>query len=225
VRNVLREHGMMLFPKDKLALLHPDWLLETPKGDKVIDRHLWLDPDNPQVQKYFVNLFTEVAKNYPNLYGIQLDDHWGIPREFGNKERAMTDLTRQVVQAIKKVKKDLVFSLSPNPIQFASRRYAQNWLSWVEEGLLDEAIVQIYRPTSRDIKLSIPSSGLLEASKHIPVAIGIYAGNFHNLQPRAEIDRQIAIVEKHNYGYSLFCWEYAFSFLRRFSPLIKLLRS
>jgi uncharacterized lipoprotein YddW (UPF0748 family) len=215
------EHGMMLFPSDRLAKKHPDWLLQTPKGDKIVDEHLWLDPKNLQVQKYFVDLFTEVAKKYPKLYGIQLDDHWGIPREFGNKEIAMTNLTRQVVRAIKTVRKDLVFSLAPNPIQFASRRYAQNWLNWIDEELVDEAIVQIYRSTSRDVRLSIPASGLLEAKKHIPVGIGIYAGNFRNLQSRSEIDRQVAIVEELNYGYSIFCWEYAFSFLRRLSFLIQ----
>ena len=79
------EHGMMTFPYARLAQQHPDWILTTSNGEKLIDNHWWLDPTNPEVQQYFVDLFTEVAASYLNLDGIQVDDHWGIPVQFGNK--------------------------------------------------------------------------------------------------------------------------------------------
>ena len=107
------EHGMMTFPQAKLAQQHPDWILVTNDNEKLIDKHCWLDPENIQVQEYFVNLLTEVVLAYPDLYGIQLDDHWGIPVQFGDKSKAMTELTRQVIIAVRKIKPDFgYFSIS-----------------------------------------------------------------------------------------------------------------
>jgi uncharacterized lipoprotein YddW (UPF0748 family) len=208
------EHGMMLFPNDKFAQKHPDWLLINAKGKKIIDGHLWLNPEYLEVQKYFVNLFTEVAKNYPSLYGIQLDDHWGIPIEFGDKTQAMTELTNQIVEAIHQVKQDLVVSLSPNPLPFATNRYGQNWLLWIKQGLINEVIVQIYRETSEELIATLNNSGLVEASNYVPVAIGIHTGNLQKLKSLTEIKKQKEIANKYGYGYSLFCWEYVFSPLR-----------
>ncbi|BAZ44860.1 hypothetical protein NIES4102_18770 [Chondrocystis sp. NIES-4102] len=52
------EHGLMTFPYTKLAIKHPDWILSTSNNKKLIDYHYWLDPANPEVQQYFVNLFS-----------------------------------------------------------------------------------------------------------------------------------------------------------------------
>ena len=132
--------------------------MTTSTGKKLIDRHWWLDPANPEVQKYFVDLFAEVAASYPDLDGIQLDDHWGIPIQFGDKTAAMTELTNRVVKAIRTNNHDLIISLSPNPLGFSSKKYSQNWLSWIEAGLIDELVMQLYRPTSQEVALAIDNS-------------------------------------------------------------------
>ncbi|MEM9509829.1 MAG: family 10 glycosylhydrolase [Cyanobacteria bacterium P01_E01_bin.35] len=143
------EHGMMTFGNSTLARQHPDWILTTEDNQKLIDNHWWLDPANSEVQQYFINLFTEVAANYPDLYGIQVDDHWGIPIQFGNKSEAMTDLTQKVVEVIRNTNPQLVISLSPNPLGFSVKKYSQNWLAWIKMGLIDELVMQLYRPTSQ----------------------------------------------------------------------------
>ena len=215
------EHGMMVFPNGEIARQHPDWLLTTAEGKQFIDRHLWLNPENPEVQQYFINLFTEVASNYPALDGIQVDDHWGIPIQFGNKVQAMTNLTRQVVKAIKKVRPNLIISVSPNPYQFSLQKYSLDWLTWIQEGLFDEVIVQIYRQTSTDVAKSIPHSGLKEASEYIPVAIGIFAGGEGKFTSLMEIQKQVDLVQQSGYGYSLFCWEYTSIPLRKMISFLK----
>ena len=98
------EHGMMVFPNGEIAKQHPDWILTTANGEQFVDNHLWLNPEHPEVKEYFINLFTEVATNYPDLEGIQVDDHWGIPIQFGNKVQAMTNLTRQIVKSVKQIR-------------------------------------------------------------------------------------------------------------------------
>lgn len=219
------EHGMMVFDGGEIANQHPDWILTTSEGEQFIDRHLWLNPENPEVIQYFINLFTEVATNYPNLEGIQLDDHWGIPIQFGNKVEAMTNLTRQVVNSVRQVRPNLVISISPNPYQFSLEKYSLDWLTWVKKGLFDEVIVQIYRQNSTDVAQIIPDSGLLEASSYVPVAVGIFAGGNAKFTSLTEIKKQINLVEQLGYGYSLFCWEYSSIPSRKIISLLKQIRS
>lgn len=209
------EHGMMVFPNDKIARQHPDWILTTSDGEQYIEKHLWLDPENTEVKQYFINLFTEAAKKYPELYGIQVDDHWGIPIIFGDKTQAMTELTRQVTLAIRKVRPNLILSLSPNPYQFSLKRYSQDWLRWVTAGLFDELVIQIYRPDSDRVAQSILTSGISEVGNDTKVAVGIFAGGREALKSFDELEKQIDVVERFGYGYSIFSWEYTSRFLRR----------
>ena len=209
------EHGMMTFPDAKLARLHPDWVLTTSDNQKLVDRHWWLDPNNPEVQQYFVNLFTEVAASYLELDGIQLDDHWGIPIQFGDKSQVMTELTYKIVEAVKQVRPNIIISLSPNPLGFSQKKYSQNWFSWIEAGLFDELVLQLYRPTSSEVALAIENSILPEVKQYVDVAVGIYAGGWQNRKSLAEIQRQIAVVKKYGYGYAIFSWKTSLGILRR----------
>ncbi|WP_202804215.1 glycoside hydrolase family 10 protein [Pleurocapsa sp. PCC 7319] len=208
------EHGLMTFPDAKLAQKHPDWILTTSNQEKLIDNHWWLNPANPEVQQYFVNLFTEVAASYPDIDGIQVDDHWGIPIQFGNHIDEMTELTQKVVRAVRKVRPELVISLSPNPLGFSRTKYSQDWLAWIQAGLIDELVMQLYRQTSHEVALSIDNSILPEVSKYVNVAVGIYAGSWHNQKSLAEIQRQISVVKQYGYGYAIFAWKTSFGILR-----------
>lgn len=208
------EHGMMTFPNAELAQQHPDWILQTSNRQKLIDNHWWLDPENSEVQQYFINLFTEVAASFTDLYGIQIDDHWGIPAQFGDKAVAMTELTRKVIASVRKVNPDLVISLSPNPLGFSIKKYSQNWLTWIETGLIDELIMQLYRPTSSEVALAIANSQLSQASQYVDVAVGIYAGGLTNQKSLAQIQQQIATVKQYGYGYAIFSWKTSLGIFR-----------
>ncbi|ELR96357.1 glycoside hydrolase family 10 protein [Gloeocapsa sp. PCC 73106] len=208
------EYGLMLSPRDVLAQKHPDWLLA---AGKVVNNCVWLDPSNPEVQQYFQNLFTEVAYLYPKLVGIQLDDHWSVPREFGDYSNQLTQLTAQVAATIKKIHPDWIISVSPNPPSFAYQQYNQNWLNWVYQGYANEVVVQIYRPTTEAVNQTLPSSGLFEASQYVPVAAGIYtgfSGRGLDIKSLGEVKQQVQAVQNQGYGYSLFTYEYTFGFLR-----------
>ncbi len=205
------EYGMMVSKYDPLVQKHPDWLLTTSDGNQLINNNFWLNPSHPQIEQYWINLLTEVAQKYPGLAGIQLDDHWAIPRAFGNKQLAMTNLTKKVVRAVRKVNDKLIISVSPNPYHFSLEKYNQDWIKWVQEKLVDEIVIQIYRITATEVANSINSSGIKTVSRYIPVGIGIYTGNLWQRKSLAEIAKQISVVKQYNYGYSLFCWEYLFT--------------
>lgn len=208
------EYGLMLHEKDPLAQAHFDWLLN---HGQVVNGSVWLDPSHREVEQYFVDLFTEFARLYPKLDGIQLDDHWAVPKEFGDYVAPLTQLTAKVTTAIKKINPKWILSVSPNPPDFAYRNYSQDWLTWVERGYFDEVIVQIYRPTVQSVKTTLTQSGLAEASRRVPVAAGIFTG-FQGgglaLTPLSQVTQQAELVLDQGYGFSLFTYEYTFSFLR-----------
>jgi uncharacterized lipoprotein YddW (UPF0748 family) len=72
-------------------------------------------------------------------------------------------------------------------------------------------VIQIYRPTAQAVKINLADSELKTASKYISVGVGIYTGHPFSPKSLTEIAKQISIVTKYNYGYSLFCWEYLFT--------------
>ncbi|MGF1537899.1 MAG: glycoside hydrolase family 10 protein [Elainellaceae cyanobacterium] len=208
------EYGLMLHKNDPIAIAHPDWLLDQ---GQMINGFVWLDPGHPEVEQYFLALFTEFAYLYHKLDGIQLDDHWAIPRALGDYTTELTHLTAAVATAVKQINPHWIISLSPNPPDFAARRYSQDWLEWVYRGYIDEVVVQVYRPTAQDVATTLTHSGLEEARRYVPVGVGLYTGYSRNsleITPLAEVARQVDVVLDRGYGYSLFTYGYTFSFLR-----------
>lgn len=208
------EYGLMLHNDDPLAQGHPDWLLN---DGQVVNGFVWLDPSHPDVEQYFIKLFTEFAYLYHKLDGIQLDDHWAVPRELGDYVAPLTQLTEKITATIKAINPQWTLSLSPNPPDFAYRNYSQDWLTWVNHGYFDEVIVQIYRPTAQAVKTTLTQSGLAEVRQQVPVAAGIFTGFLENglaITPLSEVTQQVELVLDQGYGFSLFTYEYTFSFLR-----------
>ncbi|PSF37435.1 hypothetical protein C7H19_09695 [Aphanothece hegewaldii CCALA 016] len=199
------EYGLILSPNSQIAKSHPDWLLKTPDGKTVIDHFVWLDPSHPEVQDYILSMVEEIIKY--DLEGIQFDDHWAIPVQFGYHQQSLTNLTQKVYQLIQEKNPKLIFSLSPNPYAFSVNRYNQNWIKWINKGYIDEVVVQVYRKTPTQVQQSINTSGVAEASRFVPVAIGVFAPWDTT---EKEIKEQIKVVNESGYGFSVFCWERRF---------------
>lgn len=73
------EYGLMIPPQSAIARRHQDWLTTTRAGKK---GEGWLNPFHLEVQSFLKDLIVEVVQRYP-VDGIQLDDHFGLPIEFG----------------------------------------------------------------------------------------------------------------------------------------------
>lgn len=81
------EFGFMAPADSDLAKRHESWLTQRQDGSKIwlegnVHERVWLNPFNPEVQGFLTNLLTEIASNY-DIDGIQVDDHFGIPFDFG----------------------------------------------------------------------------------------------------------------------------------------------
>ena len=223
-----------------LAKLHPDWLTQKQDGGTIWkegkDPRVWLNPFKPEVKKFIIDLVVEVVGKY-DVDGIQFDDHFGLPSEFGydkftvdlykrehqgklppkdpkNEEwinwRAdkITDLMRDLFTAIKATNPKAIVSISPNPQTFAKRFFLQDWAKWERQGLVEELLIQVYRDKLETFIGELQKPEVKLASKHIPVGIGILTGVKPKPISMKQIQTQIAAVRQQGLaGVSFFFYE------------------
>jgi len=240
------EYGLMIPPQSAIARQHPDWLTVTRSGKQQdeVNHQAWLNPLHPQVQQFLTDLIVEVVQRY-SIEGIQLDDHFGWPIEFGydaetirryqaehqgqappidptNPEwmawRAaqVTQLMRKIAEAVRAARPTAVVSLSPNLPDFAYRSYLQDWPRWVELGLLDEVVVQVYRSQQSMLEAELAIDKLQQLRSRVPIAIGLYTGPMLEAKSVQHIGQQVNSVRQAKYaGVSFFCWETTFWWFKK----------
>ncbi|MGK7955271.1 MAG: family 10 glycosylhydrolase [Crocosphaera sp.] len=201
---------------------------------------VWLNPFRPDVQKFITSLVMEVMDLY-DVDGIQFDDHLSLPSELGYdqytvnlykqetekdpptnhedpawlKWRAdkLTAYVAQLNQAIKAKKSNAIFSVSPNPYDTAYQGHLQDWFTWVKQDLVDEIVVQVYRPDLESFVRQIEKPEIKETRQKIPTGVGILTG-LRNRQIDMEfIQEKVLVAKQHGLGVSFFfydsLWNYA----------------
>ncbi|WP_138505903.1 glycoside hydrolase family 10 protein [Nostoc sp. PA-18-2419] len=254
------EYGFMTPHYSELARRYPDWLTigqeginsiqDTPPeeiNNGLVKKQAWLNPLHPQVQEFIQGLIVEVVRDY-DVDGIQLDDHFGMPVQFGydrftvelyqqehqdksppndpfNPEwmrwRAdkITDFMAEIYQAVKAVKPEVKISLSPNYQAFAYKYYLQDWENWVKKGLVDELILQVYRSDKNSFIAQLEQPSVKLAQSLIPVGIGILTGTVRNPVKITQIKAQVQTVRDRNFdGISFFYWESLWGYIVPESP-------
>lgn len=220
--------------------------LQNIKEEWTGENQAWLNPSHPEVQKFFTDLILEVVENY-DIDGIQLDDHFGIPIAFGYdkytvqqyktshqgneppkdpsdpkwvawRAEQITQLMGKIAKEVRSQKPDLIISLSPSPPNFAYQKYLQDWTSWAEDGLIDEAIVQIYREQPQFIQNELNREDFAYLQKIIPIGIGLYTGPVENSKPIDQIRKEVEVTQASGYeNLSFFSWETTFWLLKKSS--------
>jgi uncharacterized lipoprotein YddW (UPF0748 family) len=234
------EFGFMSNNGSELATTHPQWLTTRLDGTTVkkegLEERVWLNPFHPEVQNFILQLVTEIVSNY-DIDGIQFDDHFGLPAEFGYDEftvslyqqelkgltpsddyqetfwvRWRADKINQFVAkmfyAIKDINNNCLISLSPNPFHFALPAYLQDWFTWERKGYIEEIVLQVYRPDLNRFITELERTEVELAKDHIPVAIGILTGLKDRGTPLETIAAQIEETRKRKFaGISFFFYE------------------
>ncbi len=234
------EFGFMAPADSELARRRPEWITKRSDGTQVkmegAHPRVWLNPFHPEVQQFLIDLIVEAVRKY-DIDGIQLDDHFGLPSEFGYDEftvalykqenngkkppsdpkdpewlrwRAdkITAFMEKLFKAIKAEKKEVIVGLSPNPQNFSYREFLADWSTWEQKGLIEELIVQIYRSDRNALMAELQDASIQKARKHIPVAIGILSGLKGRPIAMADIADQVNIVRHQGYaGVSFFFYE------------------
>ncbi|NJM96282.1 MAG: family 10 glycosylhydrolase [Phormidesmis sp. RL_2_1] len=265
------EYGFMVPMKSPLAQQHPNWLTTRQNGSQWLkegafegneppqgllagllrsgapSRLGWLNPLHPGVQGLLLGLIEEVVSEY-DVDGIQLDDHFSWPVEFGYDPYTISlyqaehqgqsppnnpadpDWIRwraaklsqfvNVVHARVKAKcPTCTISISPNPAKFAYRFHLQDWLTWVNQGWVDELVVQIYRDQLEMFDRELSKGALQKAMARIPVSIGILTGTWRRPIPFAQIQAQVERSRDRRFsGVSFFYWDTLWSYFTPESP-------
>ena len=208
----------------------------------------WLNPMHPEARQFLTELIVDVVKRYP-VDGIQLDDHFSLPISMGYdpysvqlyqeshggasppddpsapgwvawRAYAITSLLTDITQAIKQVRPEVIISVSPNPPDFAYRNYLQDWIEWVNLGIVDEVVVQLYRDDLAIFEQDLYNSGFHDLKNQVPIAIGLYTGPLQSAKDFRYTVEEISAVQQAGYrGVSFFSWETTFWFLKRASDL------
>jgi len=235
------EFGFMAPADSTLAQTHPNWLTQRRNGEIIwleggIIERVWLNPLRPDVQKFITDLAVEIVSKY-DVDGIQFDDHFGFPSDFGYDEftvnlyrqehnnqnppanpknpewirwRAgkITDFMGDLFAAIKAANPSAIISLSPNPQEFSLESYLLDWQTWERMGFIEELIVQIYRNNLDRFQAELAHPSLQQAKDHIPVAIGVLSGLRGRFVPLSQIEEQVEIVRNQGFaGVSFFFYE------------------
>lgn len=134
----------------------------------------WVDPFNPDVQRFHRRLITEVIEKYPTLDGIQGDDRLpALPSNGGynaevtaryKKETGLTanlnhletgwlkwrankltEFGNYLFKHVKSVNSKLMVSMAPSSYNWSLENYLQDWPQWVKNKQVDYIHTQLYR--------------------------------------------------------------------------------
>lgn len=234
------EFGFMAPANSELAKRHPDWLTQRRDGSKIwkegVEERVWLNPFHPKVQQFILDLIVEIVSNY-DVDGIQLDDHFGLPAEFGYDDYTVAlykkelpglspdddfretfwvrwradkinDFMARLSSAVKARKPKCIVSISPNPLHFSLPAHLQDWFTWERRNLVQEIIVQVYRDDLKRFTTELERAEVQLAQSHIPVAVGIMAGLKGNSTSMQQIQTQVrASRDRGLAGVSFFFYE------------------
>ncbi|NES87497.1 MAG: family 10 glycosylhydrolase [Moorea sp. SIO2B7] len=215
--------------------------------NKAVRQQVWLNPFHPGVQTFITELILEVVSNY-DVDGIQLDDHFGMPVDLGYdpytiklyqqqhqglnppddpfdpewmrwRANKITNLMAQIDQAVKSVKPNIKVILSPNSQQFSYKNYLQDWQTWVQRGLVDELILQVYRDNLSSFIAELEKPAVQKVRRLIPVSIGILTGIGNHPVGIEQIQQQVQVVRDRRFnGVSFFYWESLWGYITPESP-------
>jgi uncharacterized lipoprotein YddW (UPF0748 family) len=208
---------------------------------------VWLNPLHPEVQEFLLSMMAEVATHYA-IEGIQLDDHFGLPVEFGYdpytialyqqehdgmlppndphdeawmrwRADKLNQFMSRVFHTIKAINPACAVTLSPNSYSFAYRYYLQDWKTWVNQGWVEELTLQAYRDNLDAFVTELEQKEIENARKRIPVSVGIFSGSWGHPVPFSRISEQVEAVRSHQFaGVSFFYWESLWGYMTPESP-------
>ncbi|MBD2083447.1 MULTISPECIES: glycoside hydrolase family 10 protein [unclassified Coleofasciculus] len=195
---------------------------------------VWLNPFHPEVQQFITDLVLEVVTKY-DADGIQFDDHTSLPNEFGydrytlalykqeTKKDApsnpkdpawvrwradkITAFMTQLNKAVKERKTNAIFSVAPNPYVTAYNTYLQDWLNWVRKDIVDELIVQVYRPNLQSFLDQLTRPEIQEVQQKIPTGVGVLTGLRNKPVSMRLIQSKVRAARDRGLGVTFFYYE------------------
>ncbi|MGC9361375.1 MAG: glycoside hydrolase family 10 protein [Candidatus Syntrophosphaera sp.] len=232
----------VLIERNYIYQNHPDWITHDAEGRRQepgTRPGCFVDPGLPEVREHLLTVVGDILTGYPLLDGLHLDyvrypgPRWGYhplavaafntsAAQIGvswNKWRA-EQVTSFVVQARRladSISPGLVLSAAvlPDPEE-ARERYAQDWLSWLERGIIDHAYPMAYGADAGDFARVLHSLSQYPLKSRMILGIRAWNDNGDPLENRPRgtgygvmdvADRIRAAREKGFAGISLFSYD------------------
>ncbi len=134
----------------------------------------WMNAFHPEVQEFLTSLIMEVISNY-DIDGIQGDDRLPALPSLGGyddyttklyksenqnqspprnekdyqwikwRSDKLSEFLRILVKKVRDKNPNLLISMAPSIYPWSEQEYLQNWPQWLNEGLLDFVVPQVYR--------------------------------------------------------------------------------
>jgi len=230
------EYGLMEPAGAQVVRDNPEWVLQQRDGSTTMVLHgkpmAWLNPAHPGVRQRFIGLVREIVGRC-GLDGIQLDDHFAWPVQFGydayTRElyRAQTGLEppedytdrswmrwrrQQLTALLRELRRALprptVISLSPGPFRSAYNLWLQDWELWALGELIDDLVIQNYAYSLAGFAKDLNQPALVKAQGWgLPVEIGILAG-FGGRTPAIDVlSDKVRLSFERGHGVIYFYWE------------------
>lgn len=158
---------------------------------------------NPAVQQFFEELMVEFVTRY-EVPAVQFDDHMSLKNTFGYdsytlglyrqetgrsekpqptapewlrwRAQKLTQFIGRLSRAMKRARPDVQLSVSPNPHPWSYDNYIQDWPQWVDDGVVDEVVVQIYRDNMGRFQGELNSPVLARVKSKANLVIGVLSG-------------------------------------------------
>jgi uncharacterized lipoprotein YddW (UPF0748 family) len=97
--------------------------------------------------------------------------------------------------------------------------YLQDWPTWVQRGLVEELVLQVYRNDLNRFSAELLQPAIQMARRQIPVGVGISSGSWRRPVAIAQIQQQVQAVRDRGFdGVSFFYWESLWGYLAPESP-------
>ncbi|XP_059097645.1 uncharacterized protein LOC131891956 [Tigriopus californicus] len=114
--------------------------------------YAYLNLINPEVVSFLAGISADLAKNYPQLDGIQFDDHFALPNEFyqvgGLSQSQKFGYTRDAMVAIRDAVKgargSAQVSYAPSTLDFSINNHNVDWSQYLIDGVVQELAPQYY---------------------------------------------------------------------------------
>ncbi|MFZ9520784.1 MAG: glycoside hydrolase family 10 protein [Silvanigrellaceae bacterium] len=182
---------------------------------------------HPEVQQFFESLMVEFVVKY-EVPAVQFDDHLSLKNIFGYDDFTLSlykketgrsgtpapeaqewltwraskleQFVARISRAIKAARPGIKLSVSPNPYPWSFQNYVQDWPSWVESGLVDEVVVQVYRDNMARFQGELSSPVLDKLKGKASLIIGVLSGLKPEPMPIDMVRAQTAMVR--DFGYN-----------------------
>jgi len=168
----------------RLLQQKPEWASRDIDGNIASENGFqWMDPFNPDVQNFMINLIKEVSTKY-KIKGVICCDRlpalpvrggynqyirtlyksetgFDVPTDFKEskwvKWRAdkLTIFQSRLYDQMKTIRPDIVMAFSPSPYLWSLENYLQDWEQWIKNGKVDFILPQLYRFSLSDYKYEV----------------------------------------------------------------------